>query len=159
MWENLNEVFNWILRGSLYSAAVVFIIVIAQKLTRRALSAQWRYALWLIPLARLVMPAGLETGWSLWNLTKLDRWVHNTPVVDSGEKTTADIVMSAPAASVPVASVMDVDNEEPTQSGGNRFLRNIHFQDIFSLNAIWQMLPVIWLSGRWSCLPAPPLST
>jgi len=55
MSENLGEIFNWILRGSMYSVAVVFIIVIAQKLTRRVLSARWRYALWLRHFGQLAI--------------------------------------------------------------------------------------------------------
>ena len=139
MLENLSEIFNWILRGSLYSVAAVFIIVILQKLTRRALSARWRYSLWLILLARLVLPAGLETNWSLWNLTAPERWID---LIVSGEKTAADTKM--PTAS---SAASGGDRQESMQSGENRFLRNLYGLNGFSPRVIRQALPVIWLAG------------
>ena len=93
MWENISEIFNWVLSASLYSVAAVFIIVLTQKLMRRVLSARWIYALWLILLARLVLPAGmgLETGWSFWSLRpeRLTQWiVVNTGGLDATDTAT-----------------------------------------------------------------------
>ncbi|MDR0310920.1 MAG: M56 family metallopeptidase, partial [Acidobacteriota bacterium] len=146
MWENLGEIFNWVLRGSLYSVAVVFIIVLTQKLTRRALSARWSCALWLILLARLILPtgAGPETNWSLWNLTAPERWTQENlwtqwTAPDSGwqEAAGATIPMAIPAVSAG-------DQGKSLQSGENRLSPDAAGFFPFEIS---QTLFVIWLSG------------
>jgi beta-lactamase regulating signal transducer with metallopeptidase domain len=68
MWESVGEIFSWTARASLYAVGVIFIIVLVQILLRRALSERWSYALWMILLARLVIPVGLEWEMSLWGI-------------------------------------------------------------------------------------------
>jgi hypothetical protein len=79
MWESLGEIFSWTARASLYAVGVIFIIVLVQIFMRRALSEQWSYALWMILLARLVIPVGPEWEMSLWNLAphKLMHWMES----------------------------------------------------------------------------------
>jgi len=72
---NLDEIFVWVTRASLYAVAVIAITVLVQMLTRRALSAKWIYALWIVLLLRLLIPMGPESGWSLWNLASQGGWV------------------------------------------------------------------------------------
>ena len=77
---NLDEIFMWAARASLYSVVVIAGIVLVQKLTRRALSAKWIYALWIVLLLRLIIPSGPESSWSLWNLTP-QNWTQQTSFV------------------------------------------------------------------------------
>jgi beta-lactamase regulating signal transducer with metallopeptidase domain len=137
MWENSTEIFNWLLRASLYSVPVIFIVVLTQKLTRRVLSPRWSYALWLILLARLLLPAGPETGWSLWNLTTQERWAHWTASGTGGEEA-ANITI--PPAVSDAASY----HEESLQSGENRVSQSIYG---FFAGGIKQALFIIWLIG------------
>jgi TonB family protein len=132
MWEISSEIFNWVIRGSLYAVAVVFIIVIAQTLTRRMLPARWCYALWLILLVRLVLPAGTgpETNWSLWNLATLERWSNTTASDSGGQDAAGAIILQA----APGAGIGDQGN--PTRITGK-----------FFPSGITHTLFVIWLAG------------
>ena len=145
MWETSGEIFNWVLRGSLYSVAVVLIIVLTQKLTRRVLSAQWSYALWLILLARLVLPAGLETNWSLWNLASPERWAHWT-ASDFSEKYTAMPVGITLPITLPDATAYS-EQGQSAQSIGNNGSIHPQNRDGFFPGGIKQILPVVWLGG------------
>ncbi|MDR0311808.1 MAG: TonB family protein [Acidobacteriota bacterium] len=120
---NLYEIFVWVTRASLYAVAVTAVIVLAQTLTRRALSAKWIYALWMVLLLRLVIPAGLESKWSFWNLTPRQE--------QSASPAPAFIISDGLAAFVP----------EDAGSGN------------FSLRRAPQTyLPVIWLAGALSLM-------
>ena len=101
MWEIFGEIFNWVLRASLYSVVVVFIIVLTQKLTRRVLSARWRYALWLVLLARLALPAGMETSWSLWNLATPEYWANRTLPDSGGQDAAAGVTIPMARMAMP----------------------------------------------------------
>ena len=148
MLENLDAVFNWTVRVSLYSVGIVFIIVLTQALMRRALSARWNYALWLILLARLVLPAGPETKWSLWNLTP-ERWTSVSLLnfaSDSSVQNAADITVPM-AISMPAFAGGDQANIATTQSGGNRIPKSAINNGGFSVRDILRALPLIWLAG------------
>ena len=95
MWENLGEIFSWTARGSLYAVGVIFIIVLVQILLRRTLSERWSYALWMILLARLVIPVGPEWEMSLWNLAP-HKFMHWT------KSDTAPIYQAQPDGQNPV---------------------------------------------------------
>jgi len=157
MWENIGEIFNHVLRASLYSVAVVFIIVITQKLTRRILSARWIYVMWLVLLAQLLLPAGigLETGWSFWNLTpeRLAQWtVAETGGLDATGITTPNgsIARSTAARSIgtiETTSAVDNNSKIPERHIENRFPLNREDFDGFSSPGIMRTLTAVWLAG------------
>ena len=130
-------------RGSLYSVAVVFIIVLAQKLTRRVLSAQWRYALWLILLARLILPAGTgpETNWSLWRLAAPERLVYWTasPIENDALGTTIPYTSMSRHTDAVVG-----DHGKSMQSGKNETASNT---GVYFPRRITQALAAFWLAG------------
>lgn len=57
-----------LLRISLQAAVVAGLIVIAHRLAGRRLTPRWRYALWWVFVARLMLPWTPESGWSVFNL-------------------------------------------------------------------------------------------
>ena len=130
----LDEIFAWVLQASLYAIAVIAIIVLAQMLTRRALSAKWSCALWIVLLLRLAVPAGPESGLSLWNLAPqrlMSQMFSNsgTPVnqEQGGELTPVFAIADGLAVSAPLEL-------PPNEGFSSRF-------------ASRTLLPVIWLAG------------
>jgi len=71
MWTNLDDAFALVARTSLYAVAVIAVIILAQMLARRTLSAKWSCALWVVLLLRLAVPVLPESGLSIWNLAPL----------------------------------------------------------------------------------------
>jgi bla regulator protein BlaR1 len=55
-------------RASSQSAMLVGVVVYLQRLLRRWLTPRWRHALWLIVVARLLVPVTPSSPWSLFNL-------------------------------------------------------------------------------------------
>ncbi len=69
--ETLNAVFAWLLRTSWQASVLVGLVLLTQGLFRKKLSPGWRYALWMLVLARLVMPVSPQSPASLFNLTRI----------------------------------------------------------------------------------------
>jgi len=125
---NLDEIFIWVARASLYAVAVIAVIVLVQTLARRALAAKWIFALWAILLLRLVIPVGPESGWSLWNLAPR-QWTQQILFEpDSAPAISGGPAIFAPSAAGNEATILPV--------GG------------FSLwSTLRTFLPVVWLAG------------
>ena len=59
---------NWLLNHSLEAGMLVLLVLVVQWLFRRRLTNRWRFALWWIVLARLLLPISLPSTVSLFNL-------------------------------------------------------------------------------------------
>lgn len=63
----LDTFFEWLLNRSWQAGVLVPCVLLVQWLFRRQLTNRWRFALWWIVLARMVLPFGLESNLSLFN--------------------------------------------------------------------------------------------
>lgn len=68
----VEEVFRWILQTTWQAAVLAGLILLAQLLLRRRLAPAWRYGLWLLLIARLLMPGVPPSGFSIFNLARTD---------------------------------------------------------------------------------------
>ena len=68
----VEEVFRWILQTTWQTTILVGLILLAQWLLRRRLAPAWRYGLWLLLIARLLMPVVPPSGFSIFNLARTD---------------------------------------------------------------------------------------
>ena len=59
---------NWLLTHSLQAAALVVLVLSVQWLFRRHLTNRWRFALWWIVLARLLLPFSPQSAVSIFNV-------------------------------------------------------------------------------------------
>jgi TonB family protein len=149
MWESLGEIFSWTARGSLYAVGVIFIIVLVQILMRRALSERWSYALWMILLARLVIPVGPEWEMSLWNLAphKLMHWMKSdTAVIYQAQPDGQNPVWTqAMPGGIPPASGYSIPVQE--NAGPNDPSKDAVSESASAWSALLAILPAIWLAG------------
>jgi hypothetical protein len=127
LWNILAGVFNRVAQASMYAAAVTIIIFLIQTLARPHLPARWRYALWMILLLRMILPAGPQSGFSLWNLAP--QWATRSGISsllqfngepDAVSPDAADLIMpikqmgAAPApATDPIQIQMNSDGGKP----------------------------------------------
>ena len=58
----LENFLTWLLNHSLQAGALVLFVLLVQRVFRRQLTHRWRFALWWIVLARLVLPFGPESA-------------------------------------------------------------------------------------------------
>ena len=77
--QTLNEFSTWLLRASWQASVLVGLVLLVQWLFRNKLSAGWRYALWLLVVARLVMPVSPQSAVSIFNLTRVGSALRYTP--------------------------------------------------------------------------------
>ena len=70
--------FGWLLRASWQAAALAILVLAAQTVFRKKLSARWRYALWLLVVARLALPVSPPSPMSIFNYARLDRLAGKT---------------------------------------------------------------------------------
>ena len=154
MWESLGEIFSWTARGSLYAVGVIFIIVLVQVLLHRALSERWSYTLWMILLARMVIPVGPEWEMSLWNLAphKLMHWMKSD---------TAGIYQAQSAGRNPVSTQAMRGGIPPAaghsipvrgNAGPSAPSNNAVSESAYDRNALLSILPAIWLAGAMAVM-------
>lgn len=154
MWENLGEIFSWTARGSLYAVGVIFIIVLVQILLRRTLSERWSYALWMILLARLVIPVGPEWEMSLWNLAphKFMHWTKSdtAPIYQAQPDGQNPVWTQAMPGDSPPAAGQSVLIRENTGSGAP--LKDAVSERASAWSILLPILPAIWLAGALAVL-------
>ncbi len=66
-WENH---LNWLLTHSTQAGLLVLLVLAVQWIFRRHLTHRWRFALWWIVLARLLLPFSPQSAMSLFNLVR-----------------------------------------------------------------------------------------
>ncbi len=154
MWENLGEIFNWTARGSLYAVGVIFIIVLVQILLRRTLSERWSYALWMILLARLVIPVGPEWEMSLWNLAPyklMYRMKSDTTAMYQAQLAGQNPVWAqAMGGDIPPAAGQSVPIEGNT--GSNAPSKDTVSESASFWSTLFSLLPAVWLTGALAVL-------
>ena len=65
--QTVDALFEWVVLNSARASVLVAAVLALQLLTRRKLPPRWQYALWFLVIARLMMPAGLPSAWSVYN--------------------------------------------------------------------------------------------
>ena len=70
--ELLKSIFSGVLTMSLKAIPAILLVLLLRSVLRRA-PKRWAYALWAVPLFRLVCPAALPAAFSLYNLPFLHR--------------------------------------------------------------------------------------
>jgi len=63
--HGLEQVFAWVLQASWQASVLVLIILISQRALRRWLNPRWHHALWLLVIARLVLPVLPSSSFSV----------------------------------------------------------------------------------------------
>jgi beta-lactamase regulating signal transducer with metallopeptidase domain len=87
----LDPVLSWLLRTSCQASILILLVGLIQWVFRRQLGSRWRHALWLLVVARLLLPISLPSPFSLYNFTHFKfASLANSPYVQP--------VLSGPAA-------------------------------------------------------------
>jgi hypothetical protein len=82
----VNGLLDWVWRASWQASVLVGLIRLVQALARRRLTAGRRSGLWWLVLIRLVMPAGPQTSWSLFNYARLETELWSSCLRDAGRQ-------------------------------------------------------------------------
>ncbi|MBX3744625.1 MAG: hypothetical protein KF833_04900 [Verrucomicrobiae bacterium] len=69
--EAAGWLFGWLLRNSAHAAILAVVVWGLERTVGRSLPPRWRYAMWLVVVARLLLPAAPESSFSLFNLVDL----------------------------------------------------------------------------------------
>jgi beta-lactamase regulating signal transducer with metallopeptidase domain len=67
----LDSTFTWLLGVSWRAAVLAGLVLLFQRLLASRLSPAWRYGLWLLVLARLLLPVAPGSPWSIFNLGRV----------------------------------------------------------------------------------------
>jgi len=68
----LESSFRWLLHVSWQASILALLVMGLQWSLGKRLSARWRYALWLVVIARLIVPLGPNSAWSVYNFFRLE---------------------------------------------------------------------------------------
>jgi beta-lactamase regulating signal transducer with metallopeptidase domain len=89
--------FQWVLQTTWQAVVVAGLILAAQWLLRKRLSPSWRYGLWLLLVARLLMPVPPQSAFSIFNLA---RTAQKQPVAASSSPILSGAVLREPAGNI-----------------------------------------------------------
>src|SRR5258706_456298 len=64
----LNAAFAWAWKTSFSATVLIVLVLVAQIVLRKFLSARWQYALWFCVLLRLLLPIAPPSSFSIFNL-------------------------------------------------------------------------------------------
>jgi beta-lactamase regulating signal transducer with metallopeptidase domain len=126
----LSELFGWLLRCSVYAGLLVGLVLIVKAVVRGKLPAKWHYLLWLVVVARMVMPWGPQSRVSVLNvIPDAAKW--HAKAFLSAEVLEKDFEAGPVAVGDqgPVAAILDA---EPS--------RSLSFR-------VTDVLALVWLSG------------
>ncbi len=103
--NTLELIFDWMLQASLRASALTVSVLLLQRLLRQHLSARWLYALWLPVLIVLLMPALVESRWSVEHIFSAPTQpVQITPVPSDLSTSSLPLdINPPPAAPMPIA--------------------------------------------------------
>ena len=97
--------FAWVLQTTWRGAVLAILILIAQRLLGRRLSPAWRHGLWLLLVARLLLPFSLPVPFSLFNISSLGRLANRTVLSAPSAPLVPSAVNSFPTAAATTSSL------------------------------------------------------
>ncbi len=110
-------VFDWIWRTSYEAAVLAGLILLAQRLFRQALPAGGRHALWLLLLARLLIPVTPPSAASIFNLARVPRTPALRQAAQKAATTTGREGTFPPPPQESGAATSQAPGRAPLQSG------------------------------------------
>ena len=69
--DNMVDVFSWVLRTSVEASVLVVVILILKAVLRERMSVRWHAAVWLVVIAKMLLPWTPESPISLYNITQI----------------------------------------------------------------------------------------
>lgn len=105
IYPQLNAFFTWVIHTSMLAGTMVILILIIKAVLGSRLKASWHYALWLLLILRLVIPAGPESSLSIYNLFSLaDRPVNSAVAQHDQASTSGKLASSQQEVATPLPS-------------------------------------------------------
>ncbi|MBN2456554.1 MAG: right-handed parallel beta-helix repeat-containing protein [Sedimentisphaerales bacterium] len=141
----LSSFFKWLLVSSIQVSVLVCLILAIKAVVRRRLEVRWHYWLWLLLLARMVIPWAPQSSFSIFTLISQSKKIfiaEQTPEVIPAAATLHPTIKTAP--DVKAGTISDLPKQDLTESvsetsrqiqsatAGNR-LPSLKVVDMFSL--------------------------
>ena len=113
--------FEWVLQNSWKAAVLAVVVLIVQLTLRKKLSPAWRYGLWLLVVARLIVPTSPQSVISIFNLSKFappQRATTMVTPVQSVAKSvlTPDTQLPASSPAIRISDSLPARVERPVES-------------------------------------------
>ncbi len=146
-FSSLTQAGGWVLKASGQASVLILVVMAVQGALRSRLSPRWRFALWYLVLARLLLPAFPESAVSIFNLAPTRsiqsmRTIQNQPTAPDPTPLTRTHTMPEPLA-FPETTVEPL-NESRSPAP---LLPSEPASVTQARVSILQMLAAIWLAG------------
>jgi len=120
---------------ALQSSAFILLLILLRPWMKRAVSAQFRYALWLIPAIRLLIPLSMSSPVSIWRFTQM-----KSPAMLNGAATVPQHIVS-PGAMNTIT--------QTTEKGLNMLMPSSGTATATAPSALWQPSVAQIAVGVW----------
>jgi beta-lactamase regulating signal transducer with metallopeptidase domain/protocatechuate 3,4-dioxygenase beta subunit len=161
--EWVGPVFSSVLRASWQSSVLIVLVLFTQFLLRRVLSAQWRYALWSLVLARLILPFSFESAVSVFNVLppRVPEAAAKLYAPATSRWSQDDAILRSRVAPSPNASMSQMAGESFTRAAERTsFVQDVKKLTFADLESVFQVVwflgivllgsRVVWISCRFS---------
>jgi beta-lactamase regulating signal transducer with metallopeptidase domain/uncharacterized GH25 family protein len=147
----------WLFTHSLQAGVLVLVVLFVQWIFRRQLTSRWRFALWWIVLARLLLPFNPESALSLFNFVQPN--VHREAPIKSEPApstrttenrvgpTTPSAIQPAPMENRPAPAILTPDSPPPVQTAPSVPAAKPAQNPLSVTNLLIPGLAGIWLIG------------
>ena len=99
--------FQWLLKSTLQVSVVIIIVFAVKAIFSKKLTPRWHYILWMLVIAKMVIPVSLQSSFSLFNLMPTSSETKNAVVDDHASSSKdSDVIEQMPLA----------DNAEPVDT-------------------------------------------
>lgn len=139
---SLLSFFDWVLETSLMAGVLAGLVLLVKVIAGNKLSPRWHYMLWLVIIARLLLPWAPESSFSVYNLLSYGQEALRTsdapsPRLPEASPVHQEITINAPAktASIEEKQAQPAQTEEPVEKQPSAS---------FSL---YKLAFVVWLLG------------
>ena len=108
-YPGMEDQVNWLLSHSFQAGVLVLLVLAVQWIFRRQLTNRWRFALWWIVLARLLLPFSPQSAMSLFNFVRPAMQIE----APRSETLANSHPVSTPSTSIPMAGINPVQAKTP----------------------------------------------
>ncbi|WP_276918714.1 M56 family metallopeptidase [Aneurinibacillus aneurinilyticus] len=137
---SLSSFFDWVLETSIMASMLVGLILCMKVILQNKLSPRWHYMLWLVIIARLLLPWAPESSYSLYNLLLYGREALRT--ADTQVKAPAESPIQTSVQNTAISTAPLEVNQEPQAS-----VSTLEEKQPSASFSLYEFALYVWLSG------------
>jgi beta-lactamase regulating signal transducer with metallopeptidase domain len=146
----LNQFFQWVLTTSAMASVMVGLILLAKFILKDKINTRWHYLLWILVIARLILPWTLESSFSVFNLVDIENpsIEVDQQITFSAPHQTADPILSSNALENETETTFAEQFKQQTAAAENQNVSLVSFIMLVWLLGVFCLFAYIYVSNK-----------